>query len=720
MSRIKQPLPEYAALIRWTVQEVINWLSENITETDLNNIHCPKKYTREILNQVSMVARPGCPPRTGGFGHRGNQRHVPFNETSHTQDDGSGSEDEGWGEDEFSDYDDEDDNAGLESSVEPTPVAPPRPNRREAPSLPREAAPLPTSNRQPKHRQLPAQPEPEEEEFYEEPEETAPAVRGRPPVPDVRGRPPAPDVRGRPPVPVPDLDGPDEDYEDPDANIKVSNFHGGPLPKPPTHANKPIPIAQRKPPPLPESPRNPLDTESEPEEEYEDPDSTVAAKGPPLPTGPRRPPPPPAEPEEEYEEPDVTVAKKTAPKSVGQRKPPPPPVSSVPTSRSVRNRPPVQEEEYEDPDENMAANHNKPQPPPLSKIPRKPSATASELPAYEMPEGETAPPPVPRNVPRKKPHEPKLQQEETYEIPDETDSAPSRPVPKKYQKPVQEEETYEVPDSDDSEEQDDYLDMDPDNAGPPSQQAPDYLDITDENFGLPKKQSLVSSGPRGRLDVGPKRAAMPLPNESKSHTTKTAADRKAPVEPRDEGDIKVPQKKKVGVQVLPDMKLSNGTKENTPTHPARPGRTLPPPPAVTPERKDPEKKEQVKPVAQSTPHKAELTESDLLRQKWYHGNIKRVDAEVKLKQLSIDGMYLIRKSSQGSDQPYTLQIFYRGKVYNLPIRRRSDNLFAVGKEGKDNEKACPSLLDLVNTFKQNILVLSGGAETKLVKSLPKS
>ena len=49
-------------------------------------------------------------------------------------------------------------------------------------------------------------------------------------------------------------------------------------------------------------------------------------------------------------------------------------------------------------------------------------------------------------------------------------------------------------------------------------------------------------------------------------------------------------------------------------------------------------------------------------------------------------MYLIRKSSQGSDQPYTLQIFYRGKCYNLPIRRRSDNLFAVGKEEKDGEK----------------------------------
>ncbi|XP_060578496.1 SH2 domain-containing protein 6-like isoform X2 [Ruditapes philippinarum] len=240
----------------------------------------------------------------------------------------------------------------------------------------------------------------------------------------------------------------------------------------------------------------------------------------------------------------------------------------------------------------------------------------------------------------------------------------------------------------------------------------------EQEISTPPSMPLPSA--KSKPDRGPRRGAMPLPGEPKSQGRKTSDDRKAPVEPPvEDEEIKVPQmKKKVGVPVFP---VSNGVKEPAQHSPAqqspRQGRSLPPPPAVTPERREPEKPHAAK---STTPQKAELTESDLLRQKWYHGNIKRIDAEIKLKQLSIDGMYLIRKSSQGSDQPYTLQIFFHGKCYNLPIRRRSDNLLAVGKEEKEGEKAFSSLLDLVNMFKQNILVLSGGAETKLVKSLPKS
>ena len=45
-------------------------------------------------------------------------------------------------------------------------------------------------------------------------------------------------------------------------------------------------------------------------------------------------------------------------------------------------------------------------------------------------------------------------------------------------------------------------------------------------------------------------------------------------------------------------------------------------------------------------------------------------------------MYCIRKSSQGPDRPYVLVVFYENKVYNLPVRLRSDHKYALGAEKK--------------------------------------
>ena len=47
---------------------------------------------------------------------------------------------------------------------------------------------------------------------------------------------------------------------------------------------------------------------------------------------------------------------------------------------------------------------------------------------------------------------------------------------------------------------------------------------------------------------------------------------------------------------------------------------------------------------------------------------------------SQDGMYCIRKSSRGGDRPYVLVVYYEHKIYNLPVRRRSDNKYALGAE----------------------------------------
>ncbi|KAL4231746.1 hypothetical protein ACF0H5_009322 [Mactra antiquata] len=85
-----------------------------------------------------------------------------------------------------------------------------------------------------------------------------------------------------------------------------------------------------------------------------------------------------------------------------------------------------------------------------------------------------------------------------------------------------------------------------------------------------------------------------------------------------------------------------------------------------------------------------------------------------------NGMYFIRKSTQGGVKPYTLQIYFENKTYNLPIRKKDNGTFALGKDEKPNERAFDNLLILVNAFKKNPILLAGGKQTILVKSLPKS
>lgn len=55
-----------------------------------------------------------------------------------------------------------------------------------------------------------------------------------------------------------------------------------------------------------------------------------------------------------------------------------------------------------------------------------------------------------------------------------------------------------------------------------------------------------------------------------------------------------------------------------------------------------------------------------------------------------DGCFLVRKSQRGGEfQPYTLVVLYKGHVYNLKIRKRSDTKVALGEE-KPDELVSPS------------------------------
>ncbi|KAH3707145.1 hypothetical protein DPMN_066542, partial [Dreissena polymorpha] len=152
MPKIQKSLPDYQALVRWTVQDVINWLHDNkfdacvsafrqcgidgnkfvhSEEPDLINIGIKRPIVREIMEQLNTVGRPRNNMRVGA-----QVVQPPSHRTVVTNDDADS--DEGWDTDEFQEESDE--------SVPPSPMAPPRPNRtvptknglRDSPSLPRQ------------------------------------------------------------------------------------------------------------------------------------------------------------------------------------------------------------------------------------------------------------------------------------------------------------------------------------------------------------------------------------------------------------------------------------------------------------------------------------------------------------------------------------------------------------------------------------------------------
>lgn len=52
-----------------------------------------------------------------------------------------------------------------------------------------------------------------------------------------------------------------------------------------------------------------------------------------------------------------------------------------------------------------------------------------------------------------------------------------------------------------------------------------------------------------------------------------------------------------------------------------------------------------------------------------------------------DGAFMVRKSSgQDAQQPYTLVVFYKGRVYNIPIRFITNTRqYALGREKRGEE-----------------------------------
>ncbi|KAK9541880.1 hypothetical protein VZT92_001898 [Zoarces viviparus] len=151
------------------------------------------------------------------------------------------------------------------------------------------------------------------------------------------------------------------------------------------------------------------------------------------------------------------------------------------------------------------------------------------------------------------------------------------------------------------------------------------------------------------------------------------------------------------------------------TLPAMPTEQKPPPKSFTLEMKRPKI-----PVPQLTPPKpadrrsvpAEngLTDqdkdADIYKKPWYAGACNRKTADDVLCRSNKGGAFMVRKSSgQDAQQPYTLVVFYNGRVYNIPIRFiATTQQYALGRE-KKGEEHFSSISHIIENHQRTPLVL---------------
>ncbi|XP_015604201.1 lymphocyte cytosolic protein 2 [Cephus cinctus] len=118
-------------------------------------------------------------------------------------------------------------------------------------------------------------------------------------------------------------------------------------------------------------------------------------------------------------------------------------------------------------------------------------------------------------------------------------------------------------------------------------------------------------------------------------------------------------------------------------------------------------------------------QSSFLEQPWFH-NVTRQEANALIREAPdghpTDGYFLIRPSSSNPNNPLTLVIWYKDKVYNVPVRKRDDNRYALGSY-KEKEESFLTVEEIVSSYTRNELLLSTGGviagSTKLTNTPPK-
>ncbi|XP_076650409.1 uncharacterized protein LOC143357727 [Halictus rubicundus] len=111
---------------------------------------------------------------------------------------------------------------------------------------------------------------------------------------------------------------------------------------------------------------------------------------------------------------------------------------------------------------------------------------------------------------------------------------------------------------------------------------------------------------------------------------------------------------------------------------------------------------------------------------WFH-NVTREQATALITEQNTygnpqDGYFLLRPSTTNMNNPLALVLWYKDRVYNVAVRKRPDNSYALGS-AKVNEQCFASVEEIVMFYSREELVLhSGGGEvgrTKLADTPPK-
>ncbi|XP_056005581.1 basic salivary proline-rich protein 1-like isoform X41 [Ostrea edulis] len=377
-------------------------------------------------------------------------------------------------------------------------------------------------------------------------------------------------------------------------------------------------------------------------------------------------------------------------------------------------------------------------------------------PDYEVPEEVSSPAPkLPKSRPPVKPPQ-VIDDQPTYEDPDETDNIPApppsrggrRPPPKPAEPPPMPqdmpEDFYEDPD-----ESNPVPAPVPDRSRakmpplPKTQKDPPSLNRTVSEPDIP-----APPPPRAGQGKNKKRQPQPLPSEPQDSDDSSSSDYEKPESNRPPATSnskprqRAPPPAKPPEDDLPKAKHASREEKaqppvpssKTPHRGSQEENTFPPVPTSRTHQRTtqinegrslpptPTDHKGIKPqgrgsVIDRRPPPVPGSEDDIFQHDWYQ-NVNRAEADEVLKNFGKNGTFLIRPSTKDG-QPFTLQIYNNTKVYNLPIRQRTDSKFALGRE-KKAEETFKTVMDLVNFFKKHTLILAAGGDgqTRLKHSCP--
>lgn len=107
---------------------------------------------------------------------------------------------------------------------------------------------------------------------------------------------------------------------------------------------------------------------------------------------------------------------------------------------------------------------------------------------------------------------------------------------------------------------------------------------------------------------------------------------------------------------------------------------------------------------------------------WFH-NVTREEAILLMRDqgnfgIPQDGYFLLRPSITNVNNPLALVLWCRDRFYNIPVRKRPDNRYALGS-AKLNEQSFSSVEEIVTFYTNEELVLHTGEVTKLTETPPK-